>query len=236
VRILTDDDKEQLVTPEDAPPSPNPIAEEALRTDPGRFIWLFKPGTPPRPADDKELAEYAARRDDPSLAWLYRVADATNAPPLPAPVAAADPRPDDPTTDEDVAIARRDSMAPYLAAADEELLAPVAAAPEPAPETGPIVITREELTQVWDEQHPDGLRLAAEPEPQTGASLPTGPMAAEDVPEPAEAPEPDATTVLPAAGDTQIAGGPGEALTALLPAQDAPTAMLPAVQDKEKQA
>lgn len=60
-------------------------------------------------------------------------------------------------------------------------------AAEPAPgDKGPVVITRGELTQVWDEQHPEG---ADEPAP-AGA-----PPSEADDPEPA----PDATAVIPVA-------------------------------------
>jgi hypothetical protein len=107
----------------------------------------------------------------------------------------------------------------------ESPFAPAPVADGPEPESGPIVITREELTQVWDEQHPAGpAPVAADPEPAGDPAQP-----GEDVsPQPPEAPEPapDATQVL----------NPGEAMTALLPPVEAPTALLPAVQDEEEQA
>jgi hypothetical protein len=93
--------------------------------------------------------------------------------------------------------------------------------PTAGPEPGPIVITREELTQVWDEQHPaEPAPVAADPEPAGDPA-----EAGEDVspqPEAAE-PAPDATQVL----------NPGEAMTALLPPVEAPTAMLPVATDED---
>jgi hypothetical protein len=94
---------------------------------------------------------------------------------------------------------------PVIAPRETETPAPVAAAPEPGEPRHPMADVFHEI-------------------PDEDVSFP---------PEPAPEPKPDVPE--PSAQDGEAGPAQGEAMTALLPPVEAPTALLPAVQDEEEQ-